>query len=84
MERSQGSSNFRYCGVNHTIFDKVFRGVYEEEIHQFDISVIKEEYNQEFKKLKKQYASLLGKHSRQKGLFAEYLIQDPLRVHANN
>ncbi|MCP4156157.1 MAG: hypothetical protein GY757_51025 [bacterium] len=54
---SQGSSNFRYRGVMDNIFDKVFRGVYEEEIHQFDIKTIKKEYNEEFVKLKEQYES---------------------------
>ncbi|MCP4146686.1 MAG: hypothetical protein GY757_02955, partial [bacterium] len=76
---SQGKSNFRYRGVNDNIFDKVFRGVYEEEIHQFDLNTIKEEYIEEFVKIKKQYVTLLGKHNYQKGLFAEYAILDQLK-----
>lgn len=41
---SQGSSNFRYRGVSDNIFDKVFRGVYEEEIREFEkkFAVVKE------------------------------------------
>jgi hypothetical protein len=79
---SQGTSNFRYRGVSDNIFDKVFRGVYEEEIHHFDVSVIKKEYKESFEKLKKQYDVLLGKQNYQKGLFAEYLLLDRLRLHA--
>jgi hypothetical protein len=78
----QGASNYRYRGVNDNIFDKVFRGVYEEEIREFDVRVIRKEYSEELEKLKKQYNSLLGKYNTQKGYFAEYLILDQLRVHA--
>ncbi|MGE5341231.1 MAG: hypothetical protein ACM3SY_07090 [Candidatus Omnitrophota bacterium] len=60
---NQGSSNFRYRGVSDNIFDKVFRGVYEEEIHHFDIKEIKREFNEEFVKLKTLYDSLLGKYN---------------------
>ncbi len=62
----QGASNFRYRGVSDNIFDKVFRGVYEEEIREFDVRVIREEYDEAFKKLKKQYSNLLGKYNYQK------------------
>ncbi|MCK4765711.1 MAG: hypothetical protein KAW12_26160 [Candidatus Aminicenantes bacterium] len=79
---NQGGSNFRYRGVNDNIFDKVFRGVYEEEIREFDAKVIKKEYSEEFEKLKKKYYSLLGKLNYQKGYFAEYLLLDQLRLHA--
>ncbi|HLP58753.1 MAG TPA: hypothetical protein VK186_07990 [Candidatus Deferrimicrobium sp.] len=79
---SQGTSNLRYRGVNDNIFDKVFRGVYEEEIRDFDVKIIREEYNEEFEKLKKQYDGLLGKYNYQKGLFVEYLILDQLRYRA--
>jgi hypothetical protein len=79
---SQGASKFRYRGVNDNIFDKVFRGVYEEEIREFDVRTIRKEYSEEFEKLKKQYNSLLGKHNCQKGYFAEYLILDQLKSHA--
>ncbi|MCP4154146.1 MAG: hypothetical protein GY757_40850 [bacterium] len=79
---TQGSSNFRYHGVKDNIFDKVFRGVYEEEIQEFDVRQIRQEYNREFEKQRKQYLSLLGKHNYQKGYFAEYVILDQLQFHA--
>ena len=79
---NQGSSNFRYRGVNDNIFDKVFRGVYEEEIRKFDAKVIRKEYSEALEKLKKQYNTLLGKFNYQKGYFAEYLILNQLRLHA--
>ncbi|MCX6580656.1 MAG: hypothetical protein NT166_10795 [Candidatus Aminicenantes bacterium] len=78
----QGQTDFDYRGVKDNIFDKVFRGVYEKEIGQFDIKTIGKEYGQEFEKLKTQYDSLLGKYNNQKGLFAEYLIMNRLRSHA--
>ncbi|MDQ1355241.1 MAG: hypothetical protein QG657_5551 [Acidobacteriota bacterium] len=78
----QGASNFRYRGVSDNIFDKVFRGVYEEEIREFDVKVIREEYNAEFEKLKKQYYSLLGKYNYQKGYYIEYSILDQLKYRA--
>jgi hypothetical protein len=80
---SQGQTNFDYRGVRDNIFDKVFRGVYEKEIREFDVRVIKKEYGEEFAKLKKQYDSLLGKHNSQKGLFTEYLLLEQLRLHAH-
>ena len=63
---SQGASKFRYRGVNDNIFDKVFRGVYEEEIRGFDVKMIRKEYSEELERLRKQYNSLLGKHNYQK------------------
>lgn len=79
---SQGQTNYDYRGVRDNIFDKVFRGVYEKEIREFDPDEIKKEFGAEFQKLKKQYDSLLGKLNYQKGLFAEYLILEQLRLHA--
>ncbi|MCI0471565.1 MAG: hypothetical protein L0Y73_07910, partial [Candidatus Aminicenantes bacterium] len=78
----QGSSNYRYQGVKDNIFDKVFRGVYEEEIQEFDAAVIGKEYNEKFETLKQQYRRLQGKYSAQKGYFAEYLILDELKYRA--
>ncbi len=77
----RGRTNYDYRGVQDNIFDKVFRGVYEKEIRDFDVTEIKKEYGEEFEKLKKQYAHLLGKFNYQKGLFAEYLILEQLRLH---
>jgi hypothetical protein len=78
----QGASNYRYRGVSDNIFDKVFRGVYEEEIRKFDFKVLRKEYSEELEKLEKQYNTLLGKFNYRKGYFAEYLILDRLRLHA--
>ena len=58
---NQGQTNFDYSGVGDNIFDKVFRGVYEKEIREFDVRIIKKEFNDELEKVKKQYNSLLGK-----------------------
>jgi len=82
---NQGASNNRYRGVNDNIFDKVFRGVYEEDIREFDPKVIREEYSDELKKEKKRYKRLLGKYNLLKGYHAEFLILDRLlRARKNN
>ncbi len=78
----QGMSNFRYRGVQDNIFDKVFRGVYQEEIDHFDPRKLKEEYLEAFEKLKIEHNHLKGKFNYQKGYFAEYVILDQLRYHA--
>ncbi len=80
---SQGRTNFDYRGVGDNIFDKVFRGVYEKEISEFDVRVIKEEYIEKLEKFKEQYKSLLGKYHCQRGYFIEYLILEQLRLHAH-
>ncbi|MCP4153820.1 MAG: hypothetical protein GY757_39200, partial [bacterium] len=49
----QGASNFRYRAVDDNIFDKVFRGVYQDEIEHFDPGQIKKEYRNSFEELKK-------------------------------
>jgi hypothetical protein len=79
---NQGTSNFRYRGINDNIFDKVFRGVYEEEIREFDVKVIRKEYSDELKKEKNRFNRLLGKYNYQKGYFAEYLLLDQLKLHS--
>ena len=79
---NQGRTNFDYRGVGDNIFDKVFRGVYEKEISEFDVKMIKKEYIEELEKIKMQYKSLLGKYHCQRGYFTEYLILDQLRIHA--
>jgi len=79
---NQGQTNYDYQGVGDNIFDKVFRGVYEKEIHEFDVRTIGKEYREAFEKLKKKYNRLLGKYSAQKGYFAEYLIMDQLKLRA--
>jgi Fe-S cluster biosynthesis and repair protein YggX len=79
---SQGQTNFDYRGVGDNIFDKVFRGVYEKEIREFDVKVIKKEYIESLEKMKRQYRRLQGKYHSQRGYFAEYLILDQLKYRA--
>ncbi|MCP4152743.1 MAG: hypothetical protein GY757_33730 [bacterium] len=78
----EGMSNFRYRAVDDNIFDKVFRGVYQDEIEHFDAGEIESEYRNSFEELKKKYRRLLGKYHSQKGHFAEYLILDHLKYRA--
>ncbi|HLP48567.1 MAG TPA: hypothetical protein VK469_21685, partial [Candidatus Kapabacteria bacterium] len=40
----QGQTHFRYHAVRDNIFDKVFRGVYQDEIEHFDVKDISREY----------------------------------------
>ncbi|MCP4221431.1 MAG: hypothetical protein GY765_42790, partial [bacterium] len=78
---NQGTSNFRYQAVADNVFDKVFRGVYQDEIEHFDVGEIRKEYEDAFTKLKKQYYRLQGKYNHQKGHFAEFLILNRLKYH---
>ena len=84
----QGSSNYRYQGVKDNIFDKVFRGVYQEEIENFEpgeknfnLEQIIAEYQKALDEKNVLYNQLQGKFNYQKGYFAEYLILDQLRFH---
>ena len=79
---NKGRSYYSYRGVNDNIFDKVFRGVYDEEIQKFDSRVIRNEYNDELKKAKRQLKRLLGKLNYHKGYHAEFLILNRLLFHA--
>jgi hypothetical protein len=81
---TQGPTHFDYRGVQDNIFDKVFRGVYEKEIREFDVRMIRKEYSEKLGKLEKQYNKLKGKLSYQQGLFVEYLILEQLRVHSRD
>ncbi len=78
---NKGSSYYSYRGVNDNIFDKVFRGVYDEEMRKFGGKVIRKEYSEELKKEKKRYKRLLGKFNYQKGYHAEFLILNRLLFH---
>ncbi|MCP4150948.1 MAG: hypothetical protein GY757_24590, partial [bacterium] len=78
-----GQTSYRYQGIKDNIFDKVFRGVYEEEIQDFDIRKIKKEYCEELEILQKRFDSLLGKHNYMKGLLTEYLLLEQLRLHGH-
>jgi hypothetical protein len=72
----QGTSFFTYQAVQDNIFDKVFRGVYQEEIDGFEPEKIKDEYKELYKKLE-------GAHNKLKGDFAEYFIIKNLRYKAH-
>ncbi|MCP5108777.1 MAG: hypothetical protein GY950_35660, partial [bacterium] len=78
----QGVSNYRYRAVNDSIFDKVFRGVYQDEIEHFEVGEIKKEYDRSLETLRQEYLRLQGKYNRQKGYFAEYLILEQLLYRA--
>jgi hypothetical protein len=79
---NKGRSYYCYRGVNDNIFDKVFRGIYDEEIRKFNAKAIWKEYSEELKKEKKRYKRLLGKYNYQKGYHAEFLILNRLLFHA--
>ncbi len=78
----QGRSNFYYRGVRDNIFDKVFRGVYADEIEGFDPREVTDEYKALYETLKRENRRLMGEYSHYRGKFAEYLIIDKLRKHA--
>ncbi len=78
----QGRSNFYYRGVRDNIFDKVFRGVYADEIEGFDPKDVTDEYKALYDQLEKENRRLMGEYSHYRGKFAEYLIIDKLRKHA--
>ena len=71
----QGISDFRYQAVQDNIFDKVFRGVYQEEIDGFTPDKIKSEYRILYKKLQ-------GEYNKYKGEFSEYVIMNHLKHRA--
>jgi hypothetical protein len=78
----QGQTHFRYHAVRDNIFDKVFRGVYQDEIEHLDIKDISKEYAKSLEKMKRQYRRLQGKYYSQRGYFAEYIILDQLKYQA--
>jgi hypothetical protein len=79
---NKGRSYYCYRGVNDNIFDKVFRGVYQEEIRKFGAKLIRKEYSKELEKEKNRYKHLLGKYNYEKGYHAEFLILNQLLLHA--
>ncbi|MCP4404455.1 MAG: hypothetical protein GY801_45030 [bacterium] len=78
----RGSSLFFYQGVQDNIFDKVFRGIYADDIQAFDAAAIKNEYKALYEKAQKDYRALLGRFNQSKGLLAEFVIINQLRLHA--
>ncbi|MDM8549269.1 hypothetical protein QUF72_04290, partial [Desulfobacterales bacterium HSG2] len=79
----QGASNFYYRGVPDNIFDKVFRGVYADEIETFDPKEITGEYKALAEKLIGNNKRLRGEYGRYKGAFAEFVIIHNLRHEAH-
>ena len=78
----QGTTNFDYQGVRDNIFDKVFRGVYQKDIQVFDPGEITNEYKALYRKAREDYQKLLGRFNQTKGLLAEFVIINQLRLHA--
>ena len=79
---NQGRSNFYYQGIRDHIFDKVFRGRYEDEIETFDPKEVTNEYKALFEKWKGKFHEICGKYSSLKGKFAEYMISNHLKFRA--
>ena len=79
----QGGTNFDYRGVRDNIFDKVFRGVYQKDIEVFDTQELTNEYKALYHKAKQKYQALLGRFNQTKGLLAEFVIINQLRLHAH-
>ncbi|GAK58581.1 hypothetical protein U27_05555 [Candidatus Vecturithrix granuli] len=79
---NQGRSLFFYQGVQDNIFDKVFRGIYADDIQAFDVTAIRNEYKALYEKAKADYQKLLGQFNQTKGLLAEFVIINQLRLHA--
>ncbi|VEN73219.1 conserved hypothetical protein [Candidatus Desulfarcum epimagneticum] len=69
------SSSIKYHAVGDNIFDKVFRGFYQEEIDNFNPEKIKDEY-------KALYKEVLGRFNKYKGEFSEYVIINHLKHRA--
>ena len=80
---NRGSSLFFYQGVQDNIFDKVFRGMYADDIQAFDAARIREEYQTLGREAGKKYRELLGRFNQTKGLLAEFVIINQLRLHAH-
>ena len=79
-----GRTNARYQAVQDNIFDKVFRGMYAEDIEAFDPQEITNEYKALFETTRKKYRQLVGKYAQEKGAFAEYQILKKLRTAYRN
>ena len=75
-----GRTNARYQAVRDSLFDKVFRGMYAEDIETFDPREITNEYKALFKATRRKYRQLIGKYAQEKGAFAEYQILKKLRT----
>ena len=79
---NKGRSNYYFQGIRDHIFDKVFRGIYEDEIESFGPKEIANEYKTLFEKWKKKFHKICGQYSSLKGKFAEYMISNHLKFRA--
>jgi len=75
-----------YYGVQDNIFGKIFRSEYGLDIDSFKPEALRNEYKQLFASLHKKYKSLRGKHNHYKGMYAEFMLIQHLRLvaHRNN
>lgn len=71
-----------YQGVQDNIFDKVFRSEYGEDIDAFLDQGLRNEYKVMLEEQQAKYRSLLGEHNRYKGLFAEFMLIQHLKLEA--
>ena len=71
-----------YKGVQDNIFDKIFRHEYGKDIDEFFVETVHDEYKQLFEDLQEQYKSLRGKHNHYKGIYAEFMLIQHLRLDA--
>ena len=71
----QGTSLSVYKAIQDNIFDKVFRGAYQEEIDGFTPEKVKDEYRVLYKKIR-------GEFNKYKGEFSEYVIMNHLKHRA--
>jgi len=77
-----GSTNSDFQGIGDHLFDKVFRGLYQKEIEEFDPKEITNEYKVLFKYWKEKFHVICGKYGSLKGRFAEYMITNHLKYRA--
>jgi len=71
---TQGSSNFRYRGIEDDILDFIFRDLYEEEIHQKKPNIAAELTASVTADLKKENQSLKGALNELKGRMLELVV----------
>ncbi len=78
----QGGTNYDYRGVGDNVFDKVFRGVFQKEIEDFDPKDIARDYKALLDQSRSKYRKLLGKYNQAKGAWAEFLVIRALKHRA--
>ena len=68
-----------YMGVQDNVFDKVFRGLYSDDIDKFIKQEAPNEYKELFDNLSEKYKKLSGDFGRLKGAWAEFMFASHLR-----